>query len=171
MQAGRQESSAPRIQGATVFISQGEWGSEKTTSFLLGVVALPRHPASSRVCLQIRRRAVLKLLPFVWIWMQVSRPTPIQWPEAILKAPLMKQACLLRMAFLSNLLTVISQCPLFPSLSVVLYWDFKNDLCLLRPYHYHFEGKKRFVKIFLYLFLAQEAACLQSCVNFRHTSK
>ena len=32
-------------------------------------------------------------------------PSPIQWPEAILTPPLVKQACLVLMAFLSNLFT------------------------------------------------------------------
>ena len=51
--------------------------------------------------------------------------------------PLVKQACLVLMAFLSNLLTYsdLPKSPRFPSLSMILYWDFYNYLCLLHPYH------------------------------------
>ena len=50
--------------------------------------------------------------------------------------PLVKQSCLVLMAFLSNLFTYsdLPVSPKFPSLSVVLYWDFYNYLCLLHPY-------------------------------------
>ena len=49
-------------------------------------------------------------------------PSPNQWPEAFLALPLVKQACLVLMAFLSNLFTtVISQC----SVSFPYYlWSF-----------------------------------------------
>ena len=43
------------------FITQGEWGLEKTASSFLGMVA----PAWYSVCIQISRRVVLKLLPLV----------------------------------------------------------------------------------------------------------
>ena len=63
-------------------------------------------------------------------------PSPTQGPEAILKAPLMKQACLVLMVFLSNLLTYSDppMSPKFPSLNMILYRDFCNHLCLLHPY-------------------------------------
>ena len=50
--------------------------------------------------------------------------------------PLVKQSCLVLTAFLSNLFTYsdLPVSPKFPSLSVVLYWDFYNYLCLLHPY-------------------------------------
>ena len=40
------------------------------------------------------------------------------------------------MAFLSNLLTLgdLPVSPRFPSLSMILYWDFYNYPCLLHPY-------------------------------------
>ena len=66
-------------------------------------------------------------------------PSPTQQPEAILKAPLMKQACLVLMVFFSNL-SAYSDLPMsskFPSLNMVLYWNFYNYLCLLHPYHFH----------------------------------
>ena len=61
---------------------------------------------------------------------------PTQRPEATLEAPLVKQSCLVRMAFLSNLFTYsnLLMSPKFPLLSVVLYWDFSKYLCLLHPY-------------------------------------
>ena len=84
------------------FIIQGEWGSEKTASSFLGVVAPPWYQVrsvfkstegwSSNFCLWSKSE---------------SRPHPIptQLPEAILTPPLVKQGCLVLMAFLSNLLT------------------------------------------------------------------
>ena len=66
------------------------------------------------------------------------RPNLIPDPttKAILKAPLMKQACLVLMVYLSNLLTYsdLPVSPKFPSLNMVLYGDFYNYLCLLHPY-------------------------------------
>ena len=49
-------------------------------------------------------------------------PSPTQQPEAILTPPLVQQACLVLMAFLSNLLTYseLPTSPSFPSLSVIL---------------------------------------------------
>lgn len=90
---------------------------------------------SGEVCIQIRRRVVLKPLPLVWVWMQAWCHLP---PEAILKAPLTKEACLVLMVFLSSLLIYsdLPMSPKFPSLNVVLYQDFYNYLCLLHPYHY-----------------------------------
>ena len=51
--------------------------------------------------------------------------------------PLVKQACLVLMAFWSSLLTYgdLPMSPVFPSLNMVLYRDFYNYLCLLHPYH------------------------------------
>ena len=53
--------------------------------------------------------------------------------------PLVKKACLVLMAFLSNLLTYsdLPTSPRFSSLSMILYWDSYNHLCLFHPYHYH----------------------------------
>ena len=135
MQAGRNGSSAPGIWWAS-FIIQGEWGLEKPTSFFLGAVAPPQYPV----------RCVFKSTEG-WSsnscsWSEYEcRPNPIstQQPEAILKAPLMKQACLVLMVFFSNL-SAYSDLPMsskFPSLNMVLYWNFYNYLCLLHPYHFH----------------------------------
>ena len=63
-------------------------------------------------------------------------PTPTQYPEAMLSPSLVKEACLVLMAFLGNLLTYsdLPNSPKFPSLSVVPCWNFYNYLCLLHPY-------------------------------------
>ena len=52
--------------------------------------------------------------------------------------PLVKQACLVLMAFWSSLLTYgdLPMSPVFPSLTMVLDQDFYNYLCLLHPYHF-----------------------------------
>ena len=65
-------------------------------------------------------------------------PTNTQGPEAFLALPPVKQARMVLMAFLSDLLTYsdLPKSPRFPSLSTILYWDLYNDLCLLCPYHY-----------------------------------
>ena len=57
--------------------------------------------------------------------------------ETFLMPPLVKQACIVLMAFGGNLLIYsdLPTSPRFPSLSVILYWDFYNYLCLLHPYY------------------------------------
>ena len=67
-----------------------------------------------------------------------SVPFPTYQPEAILALPLVQQACLVLMAFVSNALTYSDppKPPRFPSLSMILYWGFYNHLCLLHPCHY-----------------------------------
>ena len=64
-------------------------------------------------------------------------PSPTQRPEAVLKPPLVKQAFLVWMAFLSSLLTCrdLPTSPGFGCLSMILYWDAYNHLCLLPPHH------------------------------------
>ena len=64
MQAGRHGDSAWRILWVTVFISQGEWGLEKPASSFLGVSG-KLLLSICKVCIQIHRRVVLKLLPLV----------------------------------------------------------------------------------------------------------
>ena len=66
-------------------------------------------------------------------------PPPTQRSEAILAPPLVQQACLVLMAFLSNLLTDggLPPSPRFPSLSVVPYWD-STTTC---AYSVPFKGK------------------------------
>ena len=44
MQEGRQRNFAPQDSVGYSFIIQGEWGSEKTASSFLGVVAPPWYP-------------------------------------------------------------------------------------------------------------------------------
>ena len=85
------------------FIILGVCGSEKTASSFLGVLAPPWYPVrcvfksaeerSSNSCLGLNLNADL-----------TSSPT--QRPETILKALLRKQAWLVLMVFLSNLLTL-----------------------------------------------------------------
>ena len=84
------------------FIILSGWGSEKTASTFLGVVAPPWYlvrgvfksaeGGSSNSCPGSESECRL-------------HPTPTQRPEAILVPPLVKQGCLILMAFLSNLLT------------------------------------------------------------------
>ena len=51
-------------------------------------------------------------------------------------------------------LTVISpKSPRFPSLSMILYWDFYNYLCLLHPYHTYSNILIKISKIFTVLFV------------------
>ena len=115
------------------FIVQGEWGSEKPASSFLGVVAPPWYPV--RCVFRLAEGQSSNTCP----WSESEcRPHPIpnQRPEAILALPLAKQACLVLMAFLSNL-SLYSDLPMsanFPSLFMVLYWDLYNYLCLLHPY-------------------------------------
>ena len=85
---------------------------------------------SGEGCIQISRRAVLKLLPFGLNPNAGLIPSPTQWPEAIPTPPPVEQACLVLIAY-SGLPTSSR----FPSLSVISYWDFYNHLCLLHPYH------------------------------------
>ena len=110
-------------------ILQGEWGSEKPASSFLGVAAPPLYPVRcvfkpaegwSTNSFVLGRNLNAGLIP-----------SPTQQPEAILTLPQFKQACLVLMAFLRNLFTInlyhCSDLPIsakFPSLSVVLYWDF-----------------------------------------------
>ena len=100
------------ISWATVLAIKGS-GGWKDCLFLSRTSSFSLVPC--KVCIQISRRVVLKLLPLVWIWMR-PHPTPNQWPEAILTPPLVKQGCPVVMAFLSNLL-IYSDLPMSPKFS------------------------------------------------------
>ena len=82
---------------------------------------------SGKVCIQISRRAVLKLLTLGPNLNADLTPSPTQCPEAMLTPPLVKQPCLVLMAFLEQFM--YTQCNVMSSkfslLSVVLYWDLK----------------------------------------------
>ena len=101
MQAGRHGSSAPRSPWATFYPPRGV-GVGKAASSFSGVAAPPWYPG----------RGVFKSAegrssnPCPWSEPECTpHSLPPQRPEAILELPLAKPACLVLMAFLSNLLT------------------------------------------------------------------
>ena len=121
MQAGRHGSSAPG-SGGPLFYHLRAVGVGKAHLFLSG---------SSSSSVSVRCVGVYsnqqKGDPGLGLKLNAGLiPSPTQRPEAILTLPLVKQDCLVLMAFLSNLLTYsdLPMSPKFPSLSVVLYWDF-----------------------------------------------
>ena len=118
------------------FIIQGKWGLEKPASSFLGVVVSPWYPVR---CVFNHQKGGSQT-PALSLNLNAGRiPSPTQRHEAILTPPLVKQACLVLMAFLSNLLTY-SDLPNpagFPSLCMILYWDCYKHLCLFHPYHPH----------------------------------
>ena len=134
MQADRQGGSAPRIRWAAV-LSPKEHGSRKRVPLPLssssnsslvsghGAYSNQQKGSPQTPALGLNLNAAL-ILP------------PTQGPEAYLKPPLVKKACLVLMALLNHLLTYSDflKSPRFPSLSLVPYWDFYNYLCLLHPY-------------------------------------
>ena len=90
--SGQARKLCPRIQWATVLSSKGN-----------GKGCLSGNSSSSlvscKVCIQISRRMVLKL------GLNLNAgliPSPTQQPEAVLTPPLVRQACLVLMAFLSS---------------------------------------------------------------------
>ena len=97
------------------FIIQGEWGWERPTSSFLGVVAPPSYPVrcvfksaeerSSNSCPGLNLKAGLI-------------PSPTQGPEAILALPLVEQACLVLIAFLSHLFTY-GDLPVSPNFPII----------------------------------------------------
>ena len=113
---------------------------------------------SSKVCSQISRREVLKLLPLVWIWMQASSHYhTMTWGS---------QASLpCAHGFLEQLLTYsdLPMSPEFPSLSVVPYWDFYNYLYLLHPYCIYF----RYTILYTKVILSWVAATQNARLDFR----
>ena len=116
------------------FIIQGEWGSEKTSSSSLGVVAPPWYLVRYVYSNQLKGGTQT---PALGLNLNAGLiPSHAQQSEAVLAPPLVKQTCLVLMAFLSNLLTYsdLPKSPRFPSLSMILYWDLYNYLCLLHPY-------------------------------------
>ena len=105
------------------FIIQGEWGLEKPASSFLGIVAPPWY----LVRCVFKSAEVGPQTPALGLNLNAGLFPPLtQQPEAILALPLVKQVCLVLMAFLNNLL-IYSDLPIspkFPSLSLILYWDF-----------------------------------------------
>ena len=133
MQMGRQGGSALRIRWATVLSSKRSGGQKR-----------PPPPFwEQQLLLSIRGRHVFKSAeelnstPALGLNLNAGLiPSPTQPPEAILASPLVRQTCLVLMAFLSNLLIYsdFPTSPRFPSLSRILYQDFYHHLCLLHPY-------------------------------------
>ena len=74
MQAGRHGSSAPGSGGPQFYHPRGV-GVGKATSSGSSSSSL----VSGKVCIQISRRAILKLLPLVWIWKPHPIPHPMTW--------------------------------------------------------------------------------------------
>ena len=133
MQAGRCGSSALRTRWATVLSSKGSGGGKRPASSSLGVGAPPQYLVK---CV-FKSAEGWSSNPSPWSESECRLP-PIPHPEALLKAPLTKQTCLVLMAFLSNLLTYsdLPKSPKFPSLNMVLFWDFDNYQRLLHPYEF-----------------------------------
>ena len=135
MQAGRQGGSAfptPNSVGYS-FIIQGEWG--KRQPLPLSSSSSPSL-VSAKMCIQISRRVILKLLPE-----SECRPHPIPHPMTCgISHTSTSPASLPCSDGPPEQLLTYSDLPKslrFPSLSVVPYWDFCNYLCLLHPYHVH----------------------------------
>ena len=132
MQAGRQGTSA-RGSGGPQFYHPKESGWKKTTSSFLGVIAPPWCPIGGYSKQQkggpqtpaLGLNLNAGLVPF-------SSPRP----GAILARPLVRQICLVLLAFWRNLFTYsdLPKSPRFPPLSPILSWDFYNYLCLPHPY-------------------------------------
>ena len=113
-----------------MFIIQGEWGWEKTTSSFLGVTAPSWYLVfksaegwSSNSCSRSEPEC---------------RPHPIHHPMTwgIAGASTSQASLPCSDGFLEQLLTYSDppKSPRFPSLSMVPYWDFYNYLCPLHPY-------------------------------------
>ena len=125
----------PWGSGQLQFLSSKGSGVGRDHLFLSG--SSSSSLVSGKAYIQILRRVVLKFtlglnMNAGLIW------SPTQWPQAILKPPLMKQGCLVLLVFLSNLLTDsdLPMSPEFPSLNMVFYQDFYNYLCLIHPYQF-----------------------------------
>ena len=149
MQTGEAQLS-PKDPVGYSFIMQGEWGSEKTTSSFLGVVAPPKYPV--RCVFKSAEGQSSNSCP----WSEPEcRTHPILHPTTWGKSPACTSQANLPCSdgFLKKLLTHndSSKYPRFLSLSMVPYWDFCNYMCLLHPYHIHSH------------WLAQELNCYCFC--------
>ena len=96
----------PQRSGGLQFYHPKGMGVGKAQLFL------SRSSSSSlvfnKVCIQITQRAVLKLLPLVWIWMQLHPiPHPMTWGNSHTSTHQARLPC--SESFLE--LTVVSQCP------------------------------------------------------------
>ena len=125
----RAGTEAPRTRWATVLSSKGTGGRKSPP------LPLPLSSSSSlvfgKVCIQISRRAVLKLPP----WSESEcRPHPI--PHLMSPASTSRASLLCAHGFLEQLLAYsgLLASPGLPSLSMILYWDVCNHLCRLHPY-------------------------------------
>ena len=128
MQEGRHGSSAPGSGGLQFYPPRGV-GVGKACLFLSG-------SSSSSWVSGYQQKSGPQTLALGLTLNADLVPSPTQGPEAVLVPPLVKQACLALMAFLSNLFAYsdLPMSPKCPSLTMVLYGDFYNYLCLLHPY-------------------------------------
>ena len=133
--AGRE--AQPQGSGGLQFYHPRGVGVRKDCLFLSG--SSSSSLVSGKVCIQISKKGGPQTAALGLNLNAGLIPSPTQQLEAILTPSLVKQACLVLMTFLSNLLTYsdLPTSPRFPSLSMILYWDFWNYLCLLHPYHLH----------------------------------
>ena len=143
----------PKDRRGCSFIIQGEWGLEKPTSFFQGVPAPLWYPVG---CVFISAKG--------WSsnscpWSESEcRPHPIPDPmirgNSCTSTSQASLPCSAGFSGATYYLTVFSpKSPRFPSLSMILYWDFYNNLCLLHPYHTYSNILIKISKIFTVLFV------------------
>ena len=122
--------------GVYSFISQGEWGSEKTVSSFLGVVTPPWYQVRCIFILAEGRSS--NSWPLVWIWMQASsHPSPNNLRQVSHLHYSSKPALFWWLSWVTY--GDLPKFPKFSSLSMVPYSDFYNYLCLLHPYHLYLD--------------------------------
>ena len=114
--SGQTQKLCPEDLVSHSFMLQGEWRVEKTSSSFLGVLAPPWYPVR---CVFKSQKGGPRTLALGLNLNAGLIPSATQQHEAILKAPLMKQACFVPIVFLSNLLTY-SDLPM-PSVSLFKY--------------------------------------------------
>lgn len=98
--SGQAQKLCPQEPVGDGFILQGERGLEKPASSFLGVAAPPWYPVRG---VFTSAKAGPQTLALGLTLNADLIPSPVQGPEANLKAPLMKKACLALMVFLSHL--------------------------------------------------------------------
>ena len=111
------------------FIIQEEWGWQKTSSSLLGALASPWYLV--RCVFKSAEGQSSNSCP----WAESEcRPHPI--PHPMSRASTSQESLPLSDGFLEQLLTYSDLPPSsrFPSLAMILHWDFYNYFCLLHPY-------------------------------------
>ena len=127
MQAGRQGGSAPRISGQQFYHPRGV-GLKKPASSFLGETP-PGYPV--RCVFKSAEGQSSNSCP----WSKSKcRPCPI--PHPMSRASTSQASLPHSDGFLEQLLTYsdLPTSPRFPSLSMILYWNFYNYLCILHPY-------------------------------------